>query len=617
MKQIMKRMLAMGLAVVTMSGCFQGVALNSYAQKEAALMEPVVLTKEFKPEQENNSDSEELFAGYVENLFYENLGGASAAAELAGMILNDKEKQFFDNLKGYISEIAEGKRASTDIVLDVEFTWTAKELGVNKITYNNYAELVSQKYNEELNYNNIWDCLLHDCPYEMYWYDKTVSADGLYYISLAADGSFVTVFDIHVGLPVVEEYQNPKAEEANRLKSFNTELVKGVSKAKENAQSIVEANKNLSDYRKMLAYGEEICKLASYNHEAADNEDTPYGNPWQLIWVFDGDENTKVVCEGYSKAFQYLCDLSGLTCYSVCGVLSWGIGAGPHMWNIVTLDGSNYLVDLTNCDDDTAGYMDELFLAGTAGNVEEGYTFSLGYDLGYYYWEDQIALFGEKILTISPENYTVKEEPTSKPVTEVFVDVSENDWFVDAVQFVYDKGIIVGDGNVFAPYGNTTRAMVAVILWRMEGSPKVLDYGKYNEFTDLPKEHSWYSDAVAWALNEGVATGDDYHKLYNPDTPVTREQLALFLWRYMEYKNVDVTVDRPVAEILGGTYVNDWAKDGFAWAVDKGIIKGSEYTGANGQIIYDLMPQNGATRAQFATVLQRIYKDFALTSANQ
>ena len=153
MKQIMKRMLAMGLAVVTMSGCFQGIALNSYAQKEAALMEPVVLTKEFKPEQENNSDSEELFAGYVENLFYENLGGASAAAELAGMILNDKEKQFFDNLKGYISEIAEGKRASTDIVLDVEFTWTAKELGVNKITYNNYAELVSQKYNEELNYN--------------------------------------------------------------------------------------------------------------------------------------------------------------------------------------------------------------------------------------------------------------------------------------------------------------------------------------------------------------------------------------------------------------------------------------------------------------------------------
>ena len=188
------------------------------------------------------------------------------------------------------------------------------------------------------------------------------------------------------------------------------------------------------------------------------------------------------------------------------------------------------------------------------------------------------------------------------------MEVSENDWFVDAVQFVYDKGIIVGDGNVFAPYGNTTRAMVAVILWRMEGSPKVTDYSKYNEFIDLPKEHSWYSEAVAWALNEGVSTGDDVNMKYNPNLSVTREQLALFLWRYARYKKEDMTLDKTIVEILGETYVNDWAKEGFAWAVARGIIKGSESIGSNGQIQYELLPQNGASRAQFATVLKRIYE---------
>lgn len=603
MKQSMKRMLAMGLAVATMSGCFQGVTLNSYAQKEAALMEPVVLTKEFKPEQENNSDSEELFAGYVENLFYENLGGASAAAELAGMILNDKEKQFFDNLKGYISEIAEGKRASTDIVLDVEFTWTAKELGVNKITDSNFRQLVSQKYEEELNYNNIWDCLLHDCPYEMYWYDKMVSADGLYYISLAGDGSFVKVYDIHVGLPVVEEYQNPNAEEENRLKSFNRELVQSVSKAKETAQSIVEANKNLSDYRKMLAYGEEICKLASYNHEAADNEDTPYGNPWQLIWVFDGDENTKVVCEGYAKAFQYLCDLSGLTCYSVTGVLSWGIGAGPHMWNIVTLDGSNYLVDLTNCDDDTAGYMDQLFLAGTAGNVEEGYTFSLGYDLGYYYWEDQIALFGEKILTISPENYVEKEEPVSKPVTEVFSDVKQGQWYIEAVQYVYDYGIMSGSNSLFQPTKKVTRAQVVSTLYALEGSPKVTDYRACEELVDV-KAGQWYTDAVCWAYSTGVGSGNSTTKKFNMNDPVTRQQLASFFYKYAGYKGFDVTTSADISGLLNHDKVESYAKVPMKWAVGVGIINGSKVVQSGGVVKYDLNPAGTATRAQLASILK-------------
>ena len=187
------------------------------------------------------------------------------------------------------------------------------------------------------------------------------------------------------------------------------------------------------------------------------------------------------------------------------------------------------------------------------------------------------------------------------------MDVVEGAWYEGSVQYVYDEGIIVGDGDVFAPNDATTRAMVAVILYRLAGSPEMTeaDYAEYNKFTDLPAEHLWYSDAVAWALKEGVSTGDDANMLYNPTSSVTREQLALFLWRYAKYVGEDVAVAATEEELFGGTYVNDWAKEGFLWAIDRGIIKGAEATDGAGNTYYDLLPQGGATRAQFARVLHR------------
>lgn len=198
-------------------------------------------------------------------------------------------------------------------------------------------------------------------------------------------------------------------------------------------------------------------------------------------------------------------------------------------------------------------------------------------------------------------------EPTETEVCKVFADVEHGAWYEDSVQYVYNEGIIVGDGNVFAPNDDTTRAMVAVILYRLADSPKVTDYRRYNLFKDLPavEDDVWYTDAVAWALNEGVSTGDDYNMLYNPTAPVTREQLALFLYRYAEYKGENVTVTATEEELFGGAYVNEWAKEGFAWAVENSIIKGAETTDATGTTCYDLNPQGGATRAQFATMLHR------------
>ena len=106
-------------------------------------------------------------------------------------------------------------------------------------------------------------------------------------------------------------------------------------------------------------------------------------------------------------------------------------------------------------------------------------------------------------------------------------------------------------------------------------------------------------------MNNNIVTGDTYFMTFSPEAYVTREQLATFLYRYAQYKGMDTTLSTSIDEILGGTYVNSWAKDGFAWAVDRGIIRGIESTGANGQIQYDLNPQGGATRAQLARMLHR------------
>lgn len=147
-----------------------------------------------------------------------------------------------------------------------------------------------------------------------------------------------------------------------------------------------------------MAYRQKICELVSYNSTAANNTPTPYGDPWQLIYVFDGDDSTNVVCEGYSKAFKYLCDLSAftndITCSLVTGTMAGGTGAGNHMWNIVAIGSSNYLVDITNCDTGTVGAPDKLFLCGAA-ETEAGkiYTAHVGSGVTYEYGDETISNF--------------------------------------------------------------------------------------------------------------------------------------------------------------------------------------------------------------------------------
>lgn len=317
--------------------------------------------------------NDELFAGYIEQLFYGD-SGVSLYGNTGGKFLEGTAKEIYDVLKIEISKVANGGQIST-------------QFNVNNINYNGVVtgEAVRPIMKE------VVDCLLMDYPYDLYWFDKTKGY--AFGVSSKDPGKL----NLQILFAVADGYMGSNVHEVNPSKVVDAKM------AAANAQKIVDKYTGKSDYEKLEGFRKEICELVDYNHDAA-NTDTAYGDPWQLVWVFDGKPDTKVVCEGYSKAFQYLCDLSGFDgCYTVSGMMRGGTGAGPHMWNIVTLEGKNYLVDVTNCDGNSIGAPDKLFLAGASGSVETGYTCC---GVTYTYDKAIIDLFESNILTLAAEKYS-------------------------------------------------------------------------------------------------------------------------------------------------------------------------------------------------------------------
>ena len=173
---------------------------------------------------------------------------------------------------------------------------------------------------------------------------------------------------------------------------------------------MVAKNQGKGTYSKLVAYADYIKSAVSYNYAAADkNNNYSYGDPWQLIYVFDENPDTNVVCEGYSKAFKYLCDLTWtgsdpeVACYLPTGTMD----GDAHMWNIVSIGGANYLTDITNCDSGTIGAPDQLFLCGVRGGVDSGYIADLTGNTTtvYFYDNETLALYDEE-LVLSATKYS-------------------------------------------------------------------------------------------------------------------------------------------------------------------------------------------------------------------
>ena len=183
-----------------------------------------------------------------------------------------------------------------------------------------------------------------------------------------------------------------------------------------------------------------------------------------------------------------------------------------------------------------------------------------------------------------------------------FTDVpGEDNWAHAGIDYCVANGLMSGvGGNLFAPKKTTTRAQIVQILYNLQGEPRV--YGS-TPFTDLTND--WYKDAILWAYQTGVVAGTS-GTTFDPDLPVTREQIAVILMEYtsrvLGLKNLCTPADLSRYPDAGS--VSDWAKDAMADAVALGLISGA----SNGGQTY-LEPQGSATREQVATILMEFCKN--------
>jgi len=186
------------------------------------------------------------------------------------------------------------------------------------------------------------------------------------------------------------------------------------------------------------------------------------------------------------------------------------------------------------------------------------------------------------------------DEPVDPPVELPYKDVAETDWFYDAVYYTYTEGLMTGlDGEHFGPYGQLSRAQFALILYRMEGTPEFTTSKSFHDITGS----EWYGQAVLWAAENGIVTG--YQGGYfGPADMITREQMAVMMYRYAKYLEKDVETDSDYSAYTDAALVSGFAEEAMKWATGNGII-----TGKSGGTVLD--PQGNTARSEAAVIIQR------------
>ena len=183
----------------------------------------------------------------------------------------------------------------------------------------------------------------------------------------------------------------------------------------------------------------------------------------------------------------------------------------------------------------------------------------------------------------------------SVDVTQMFTDVTKN-WAYPGIQYCVTHGIMGGMGDgTFAPTGTTTRAQIVQILYNLEGTPAV---SGTTPFTDLTA--NWYKPAILWAYQNNVVAGTS-PTTFDPERPVTREQIAVILTQYMFHvlKMERTWTPADLSTFPDGAQVSGWAKEAMQDAVALGLINGTK--APDGKVYLD--PQGSAARQQVATIL--------------
>ena len=206
----------------------------------------------------------------------------------------------------------------------------------------------------------------------------------------------------------------------------------------------------------------------------------------------------------------------------------------------------------------------------------------------------KVTYKSENKYTFTMPGSKVTIEATFAEISEdlPFTDVAAGAWYADAVQFVYDNELMTGvTATEFGPNVTTSRAMLATILYRLEGEPNVTAAS----FTDV-ESGMYYTDAVAWASSKGIVTGYG-DGTFLPNKAISREEMAAMLYRYASYKGYDVTGIKDLGGYSDAGSVSSYAVEALQWATGAGLVTDM----GDGT----LSPTGLASRAQIATILMR------------
>lgn len=559
----------------------------------------------------------------------------SSVSDYAGVNMTVGERRIYNGLEQLVLDVFEGRTYDTTTTITLgerEYGWTAQELGFSRLV-NDQATIdaVSARLNESL--TKIYVALEYNHPYELFF---TVWNSFSYTYDWWNTGSELWLTDITLSMVVSPDYQwaSPTGDWDPSFKVNIYEQV-AAKNGQELAQRIVDENAGKSNYEKLQAYCAEICRLTDYDDERMSKYHTDqyvYGRQCQASSVFDGNQSTLTVCEGYAKAFKYLCDLTDwdgdVRCYLAEGFIDTGNGNpenNGHMWNVVRMeDGRYYLTDITIYE--TGGYGPNVPLLACSNEDPASYNYQ---QILYYYGDWNYGLFtngwlpnisetpyqpGHKVdntpmptptlppLTntsatpsaeptqVSTPTPTPSAAPTSTPNTAAtvggFGDVHAGDFFADPVMWAVERGITNGtSANAFSPADVCNRAQILTFLWRASGYPEPT---VSNPFSDI-NSSDYYYKAALWASEKGMVSGS----MFNPTIPCTRASTVEYMWK---------AAGRPTPSTTAS--FEDVSSDAYyaqavAWAVENEVTKG---TGAT-----TFSPYDTCTRGQIVTFLYRAF----------
>ena len=479
---------------------------NNVLLDDALTENKVYVADSISQDREQLSDLELL-----EQYIYQQMGGdlGTTFSVPVGSGLTGNDKEVYDDLQEMILDIADGYRDSSLLTFDLQGKGVTGDVTATSISNIQGLDL-----------DSVWKALLADCSAPLFWHDKTNNGLQMQFWYSGSEGTGKTLTRVDIGLAVAKEYA-PDGKAGGT--DIDLSAMPNLETVFNNIDNIITANSDKTDYEKLVAYKDAICDLVSYNSAAAGSGYTGDSvNPWQFLWVFDGKPSTNVVCEGYAKAFKLLCDLTNnfkdtnLSCYLVTGTMQGGTGAGLHMWNIVSTNSGNYLVDVTNCDGNSIGAPDRLFMK--APDAENGtnadYKFTIDSRNIVYYWYDAdtknqyttseltlasnsyapISGLGNLAITVPPTNmtYTAGQsfDPAGMTVTAT-IDGANKELTSSEYTIIDGASLKYGQTTVTIRYGHLTATVEGLTV--NKGTLAANSFGlsdsvfTYNGSTQVPE----------------------------------------------------------------------------------------------------------------------------------